>query len=93
MLIEKIPEIEVIEENNQIFLKIYMDGRIVNLDTQIIDTEKLGMVRIVEGAFDTPDGNLLTLNMDYFNKKRRKKPAVGPFEGLKPGVNKIKVWG
>lgn len=92
MLIETDPKIKVAEEDDQVILEIYADSRIVNLETQVIDTEKLGMVRIAEAPFDNPDGTPIVLDTDYFGRKRKENPTVGPFEGLKAGMNRIKVW-
>jgi len=44
-------------------------------------------------AFENPDGSPITIDKDYFDKKRdTSSPYVGPFEGLKEGEQTIKVW-
>ena len=63
------------------------------MPAKIASTETLGTVRIVDAIFDDPNGNPIVLNVDYTGAPRSEKPLVGPIEGLKPGFNRIKVWG
>lgn len=39
------------------------------------------------------DGTPITMDNDFFGKRRKKKnPVAGPFENIKPGANKIRLW-
>jgi alpha-N-arabinofuranosidase len=56
---------------------------------KLITSEMLGKARVPNQRFEKPDGSPLTIDVDYFGKKRSKNnPNAGPFE---QGEN-ITVW-
>jgi alpha-N-arabinofuranosidase len=60
---------------------------------KIITTELLGKAKIPNLPFVQPEGTSYLLDTDYFGKKRdADHPGVGPFESLKAGRNKLKIW-
>lgn len=87
------PCVKIIEEGSEVFLEIEVEEDMLDLPTKIASTETLGTVRIVDAIFDDPNGNPIILDHDYLGSRRSEKPVVGPIEGLKPGLNRIKVWG
>lgn len=87
------PCVKILEEGDEVFLEINVKEEMLALPTKIASTETLGTVRIVDAIFDDPDGSPITLDTDYLGERRAEKPVVGPIEGLKPGLNRIKVWG
>lgn len=87
------PCVKILEEGDEVFLEINVKEEMLALPTKIASTEMLGTVRIVDAIFDDPDGSPITLDTDYLGERRAEKPVVGPIEGLKPGLNRIKVWG
>lgn len=87
------PQVKIITEGEETYLELDADPGLFNLNTEIITTEKLGMVRIVEAAYEDPTGAPITLDTDYNNNPRKTRPTVGPLENLKEGYNRIKIWG
>ena len=65
---------------------------VLAVNTEVIDTEKLGTVRIVEALYEDPEGNPVILDRDYNGVRRGSHPAAGPLEELKEGHNRIRVW-
>jgi alpha-N-arabinofuranosidase len=58
-----------------------------------VNTGLLGKAKISDMPFEMTDGSSITIDKDFFNEKRsNKNPMAGPFEHLKPGINKFKVW-
>lgn len=86
---DPVAKIEVIEE--EIFLEINIPKEIFEIRTEIITSQKLGMLRVVEAPFDDPNGNPIEFDTDYLGNLRDEKSVVGPFSDLKPGLNRIKL--
>lgn len=92
-LSETDPNLKIVEENGSVYLELDVEKGMLDLPAEILITEKLGTVRIVEEAFEHPDGTPIVLDTDYNGCPRGEKPVVGPLQGLKEGHNRIKVWG
>jgi hypothetical protein len=87
------PEISLSEETDGYYLNITVDASFQNVKTKLVNTELLGMAFQSEAAFENKDGSPITLNKDFFGNQRDTETLmVGPFQNLKTGVNKIKVW-
>ncbi|MEY8351749.1 right-handed parallel beta-helix repeat-containing protein [Lachnospiraceae bacterium 54-53] len=89
---ESDPEYQIVEEADGTYLQINILPGVFDLDTCVLDTNCLGSPRIVDQGYENPDGTAIQFDTDYTGSKRGNKPAVGPFEALKAGLNKIKVW-
>lgn len=87
------PRVKIIEDGSEVFLEMEIKEDLLTLPTSIASTETLGTVRIVGAIFDDLNANPITLDHDYMGASRSEKPVVGPIEGLKPGFNRVKVWG
>ncbi|QWX84993.1 DUF1565 domain-containing protein [Cellulophaga sp. HaHaR_3_176] len=87
------PEISLSKEADGYYLNIKTDTSFDKIKSQFINTNLLGFSFQSEAPFENPDGSQLTINQDYFGNEREvKKPLVGPFQSLKIGENRIKVW-
>ncbi len=87
------PGVKIVEEGDEVFLEMNAEKEMFDLSTKTVSTETLGTARIVDAIFDDPDGNPITMDTDYRGAHRTEKPVAGPIEGLKPGFNRVKVWG
>jgi alpha-L-arabinofuranosidase len=87
------PCVKVVEEGGAVYLEIQAKPELLAVPAKIASTATLGTVRIVDAIFDDPHGEPIVLDKDYLGAKRSEKPVPGPVEGLKPGVNRIQVWG
>lgn len=92
-LSQKDPRIRIVEEADGTYLEMEAEKELFEIKTEIIGTEKLGMVRIVEAPYEDPKGDPIVLNTDYLGLPRKTSPMVGSLENLKEGYNQIKVWG
>lgn len=86
------PQIEIIEEDNQVFLSIHLPKEIEELKTAIASTSTLSPPRIVSQDFENPDGTELILDSDYLNQSVTTQRKLGPISTLKTGQNKIRIW-
>lgn len=86
------PEIRITEEEDGIYLNCCLPDKFAKIHGEIQTTKSLKRVRVANADFENPDGSELTLDRDYFGKKRAEKSGVGPFEDLRSGRNRIKVW-
>ncbi|WP_158512929.1 hypothetical protein [Flavisolibacter tropicus] len=56
-------------------------------------TASLTKTIISNASFENPDGSDINMEIDYCGTKRnRSNPSPGPFEILKSGKQKMKVW-
>lgn len=84
--------VEIEEYDGKVVLK--MDGleAFFENQTRILSSKELGLVRIVEAPYETPQGEMLYFDTDYFGKKRKETPVAGPFEEIVSGRNVIEIW-
>jgi hypothetical protein len=87
------PAVKICEEGGAVYLEIQVKPELLDVPAKVASTATLGTVRIVDAIFDDPHGNPIILDRDYLGARRSEKPVVGPIEGLKPGFNRVKVWG
>lgn len=87
------PNVKIVEEGNEVYLEMNVAKELLDIPSKIVSTETLGTVRIVDAIFDDPNGNQIVIDTDYTGAPRADKPVIGPFQGLKEGFNRIKVWG
>jgi len=87
------PKVRLENEDGKLLLYITYDKAIGNLNNKLVTTDLLGKTFITRQQFEKTDGSPIAIVTDFFGKKRNNNnPMVGPFEHLKPGINKLKVW-
>lgn len=87
------PQVKITEEGDAVYLELTVEKEMLEIDTQVMGTRDLDMVRIVEAPYDAPDGSEILLDTDYLGEPRTAGSVPGPFGGLKAGKNRIQVWG
>jgi alpha-L-arabinofuranosidase len=87
------PGVKILEEGGEVYLELEIKPALLEHPASLISTEMLGTVRIADAIFNDPNGMSIVLDHDCSGAPRPEKPMVGPIEGLKPGHNRIKVWG
>jgi alpha-L-arabinofuranosidase len=88
------PQIKITEENDGFYLEMMIDEKMAdNARTTLITTDLLGKTKYTNQSYTYPDGRSLEINTDYFGRRRNKSnPFPGPFEKIKSGKVRIKVW-
>ncbi|MCB9782713.1 MAG: right-handed parallel beta-helix repeat-containing protein [Candidatus Omnitrophica bacterium] len=88
------PKIRLLEEGDQVHLKINLDSRWGNSKNQhLVTSELLGLAKIPEMPYVNPDGSPLRVDHDYFgNPRSESHPFPGPFELHLGGQQSLKVW-
>ena len=87
-----------ISNNERIVYRVAKDEKVVIKGSEIIKgwekiKEDVWKVTIPNTSFIHPDGTAYRLDTDYFGEKRGvENPFPGPFEYLKAGDNKLKIW-
>ena len=89
---EASPEVSLEEEGDTVFLEITLPEEMFRVDTQTVTSALLGMTRLSEARFETPEGTALVLDRDLAGNQRGEKPVPGPLEGLHAGRNRVAVW-
>ena len=86
------PNVQIVEKEEGIYLEMELKEEILEIMNNNIDSYSLGKPRIVDSPYDSPNGEILELNLDYKLKKRKSDSCIGPFSVLKKGKNRIKIW-
>lgn len=86
------PNVRIMIEEDKTYLEIEADEGMLELNTSVYRTDRLGSPRITEALYENPDGSSITWDTDYHGDTRKGNIIAGPFAELKPGTNRIRVW-
>ena len=91
---QDLPAVEFIRKRRGfVYLEIDADDLLLTHKTVLMSTADLGETRVTEAFFENPDGSDIILNRDFLGQLRTNEDnQAGPFAGLKPGRNRIRVW-
>lgn len=86
------PDFKLEEKGNSVYLHLTIAPEQAQAKTVAVHGKMLGKAEVPQLPFEDWNGKRLTINRDYFGKKRSKNPSCGPFE--KPGSGRVtlKVW-
>jgi hypothetical protein len=91
--IQSNPEIQIVEKSDGIYLQMNFDDKILKMKNQLVSTQLLGKALIPNAGYENPNGSPLTIENDFFGKKRDKQnPTAGPFENPEFGQISLKIW-
>ncbi|HEX2945879.1 MAG TPA: right-handed parallel beta-helix repeat-containing protein [Clostridia bacterium] len=86
------PRVKLVTEGNSVYLTFDFGDKPAEVDTVAVTTDFLGTAFEPEVPYENPDGTPLCIENDYFgNLRPAGRLAVGPFEGLGNGLQKVKV--
>ncbi len=86
-------KVEILEEGEQVYLRLNGSSIPRQAATKPVTTELLGTARIANLLFENFDGNVLHVEIDYFSRKRNKnRPSPGPFEEPGTAPLNLRVW-
>ncbi|MES2775098.1 MAG: hypothetical protein V4722_13000 [Bacteroidota bacterium] len=84
----------IITEGDKLYLEIALDKNWLTQQKRIlVTTGSLKKVMVPGLSFENVDGSALKIDSDYTGHKRNLlNPSPGPFEILKQGKQRIRVW-
>lgn len=86
------PRIRIVQrEDDSVWCELTLDTPL-DVNTRLVNTDMLGVPRLVRQRYENPDGTPLTINDDITGATRFDNPTPGPFEGVSVGHNLIKVF-
>jgi len=87
------PKVKLLQEGGRFVLHLDLGAELKHATTTRVTTALLGNARIPNLPYENADGSPVTINTDYFGKKRNKaNPSPGPLESPGPGSLTLKVW-
>ena len=86
-------EFSIETAGGEVYLNIKLPEGFGSATSGVHGTHTLGRVRIVDADYENPDGSPFVLDTDYLGTSIPEKAVAGPIITLKPGVNRVKVWG
>ncbi len=86
------PGARVVAEGSKVSLRFDAGTELKQAKTKLVTTALLGKARVPDLPYENADGSPLTINTDFFGKKRNSRhPTPGPFE--KPVHGVVQLWG
>lgn len=85
------PNIVIEDKGEKVFISFSLPEQNV-VATEIMDTKKLGKAKFPRQSYEQPDGTPIVIDTDYSGGKRNGTPEPGPFESVKKGSNRIRIW-
>ncbi len=87
------PKLKVFRNDDGLFVEFNASKEMMDFTFEAISTEKLGEPRIVECAYENPDGSPFVIDHDLLDNHRDPLCVhAGPIESFKEGYNLIKIW-
>ena len=83
--------VDLKEEGDAVYLNIEVPKTFVEHKDGVLNSEELGMVRIVSLPYEDGNGNPILFSTDYFDEERIESSVDGPFANLKQGQNRVCV--
>lgn len=82
---------QIVEEEGAVYLEMTLDEAFDSIKAEPVTTERLGIPRIVEAAYENPDGTPIYVNYDMLGTKRGVHPTAGPIEGICAGKVRVRL--
>ena len=93
LLPEVDPALALVEEGEQVFLRIDVSPEWRKAETVPVTGEFLGKTAVARLPYENRDGSPVTVVEDYLGHRREAtRPWPGPFEALGDGRVRLKVW-
>ncbi|MFO7668177.1 MAG: right-handed parallel beta-helix repeat-containing protein [Bacteroidales bacterium] len=87
------PQVELVEDNGSGTLFFSLDPAFFEYEVSLIAGDFLGKAKVPKAPFENADGTALSLDTDYFGKKRSPDAVVaGPFSNGSAGRCAVKLW-
>jgi len=83
----------IIYDGTQVVLEITLPDEVAAQRVEVPTTATLGRVRFPNLVFDAPDGSDVRLGTDLVGAVADGPVVPGPIQSLKPGKNRVVVWG
>jgi hypothetical protein len=85
------PKFSVEDKGGEVWVSFSVQ-KLLGEQTETVTTERLGKAKLPQAAYEQPDGKPVVINTDYLGNARKAHPQPGPFETIKEGNNRFKVW-
>jgi alpha-N-arabinofuranosidase len=93
VIIAEDPALNLVEWGDTVYLEFSISKEQDRINTQLVTSELLGKATVPDAPFEDYDGTGLVIDTDYFGEKRNTgQPVPGPFENMKEGLNRMRVW-
>jgi alpha-N-arabinofuranosidase len=87
------PKVRIEELEDGVYLSMILDKAVAKMKNEVVTTDLLGKAKVPEQRFENPDGSEITVDEDYFFKKRNlRNPSPGPFSLGKEESIRLKIW-
>jgi hypothetical protein len=85
------PAFTIEDKGKEVYISFSLKN-INTLQTEKISTDRLGKAKFPKQNYEQPDGQPIVFDTDYLGRSRPDRPAPGPFEQVKDGELRLKVW-
>ena len=85
------PLFTIEDKGKEVYVSFHMKD-VSGLKTEQVSTCRLGLSKFAKQSYEQPDGKPIVIDTDFLGRHRSAQPAPGPFEELKEGEWRFKVW-
>ena len=85
------PAFKIDDKGKDVYVTFSLKG-IAGLSTDRICTKHLGEAKFAKQFYEQPNGQPIVFETDYLRNPRSEHPVPGPFEQVKDGEIRVKVW-
>jgi hypothetical protein len=85
------PAFIIDDKGHEVYISFSLKG-ITGLQTERVTTERLGKAKLPKQTYEQPDENPIVIDRDYLGYIRPERPSPGPFEQVKNGEMRWRVW-
>jgi hypothetical protein len=85
------PGFKIENKGSEVYVSFSLKG-LSGLQTEQVSTARLGKSRLAKQSYEQPDGQPIVIDRDYLGCPRTEHPSPGPFEQVKDGEMRWKVW-
>jgi len=85
------PEFKIDDRGKEVYVSFRVKD-LDNLQTKQVSTDMLGKAKFPKQSYEQSNGQPIVINMDFGGNFRTEQPKAGPFEQIKDGEIRRKVW-
>jgi len=85
------PTFKIDDKGREVYISFSLK-EVTGFKTERVTTDRLSKTKLPKQSYEQPDGNPIVIDTDYLGRSRSEHPSPGPFEQIKDGEMRWRVW-
>ena len=85
------PAFKIEDKEHEVYISFSLKD-VSGLQTERVFTDRLGKAKLPGQTYEQPDGKPIVIDTDYLGVTRSERPSPGPFEQVKDGEMRWRIW-